>query len=181
MAEARRSQELDQFSLIVNAHLAYILYLSGQYEEALTECNKIISIDPNFFAGLRYAGLVYEQMKRYDESIAALQKARDLSRSQVITGALAHAHAVGGNRDEARRLLNDLLSVAPPRRPSSYEIALVYTGLGQTEEAFVWLGKAFAEKNEYLNYLLVDPRFQRLHSDARFNELVRRIGLVPRS
>ena len=180
IAEAKRSQELDQFSLIVNAHLAYILYLSGHYEEALAECKKIIAIDPNFFGGLRYAGLVYEQLRRYDESVAALERARDLSRgSQVIIGALAHAHAMAGHRDEARRLLNELVSVAPPRRPSSYEVALVHAGLGQKEEAFSWLGRAFSEKNEYLNYLLVDPRFENLHQDPRFNDLVRRIGLVP--
>jgi eukaryotic-like serine/threonine-protein kinase len=181
IAEARRSQELDQFSLIVNAQLAYILYLSGQYDEALKECQKIIAIDPNFFAGLRYAGLVYEQMHRYEDSIAALERARDLSNgSQVMIGALAHAHAKAGHPDEARRLLSDLVAVAPPRRPSSYEIALVYAGLGQKEQAFTWLGKAFTEKNEYLCYLLVDPRFDNLHHEARFNDLIRRIGLVPR-
>jgi serine/threonine-protein kinase len=181
ISEAKRSQELDQFSLIVNSHLAYILYLSGRYDEALAECRKIIAIDPNFFAGLRYAGLVYEQMRRYDEAIIALERASDLSRgSQIIIGALAHAHAMAGHKDEARRLLNELVTVAPPRRPSSYEVALVHAGLGQKEEAFVWLGKAFTEKNEYLNYLLVDPRFENLHRDPRFNELVRQIGLVPR-
>lgn len=179
ISEARRSQELDQFSPIVNAHLAWILYLSHQYDEALVECEKIVAIDPNFFGGLRYAGLVYEQLRRHQDAIAALEKARELSRgSPVILGALAHAQAVAGNGEESRRLLQQLLEVTPPRRPSAYDVAIVYSGLGQTEQAFVWLEKAFAEKSEYLIYLLVDPRFERLHTDQRFKSLVGRIGLA---
>lgn len=178
IAEARRCQELDQFSLIVNAQLAWVLYLSRHYDEALVECEKIIAIDPNFFAGRRYVGLVYEQLGRREEAIVALQKARELTPgSQVILGALAHAQAVAGHPDEARGLLQELIGIAPPRRTSAYEVAIVYTGLGQVEEAFAWLDKAFSEKNEYLNYLLVDPRFHRLHPDPRYIVLVRKIGL----
>ncbi len=180
IAEARRSQELAPVSLSVNSHLAWVLYLSRQYDEALAECARIIAIDGNFFPGRRYEGLVYEQLGRHQEAVASLKKARELNPgSTVILGALGHAHAVAGNTQEARRLLQALMSVVEPRRVSSYEVAIVHTGLGETEQAFSWLEKAFTEKNEYLNYLLVDPRFDPLRGDPRFAALVRRIGLPP--
>jgi hypothetical protein len=63
-------------------------------------------------------------------------------------------------------------------RPPAYEVAVVYTGLGQTEEALSCLDKAFSERNEYLIYLAVDPRFDRLHADPRYLALVHKLGLV---
>jgi tetratricopeptide (TPR) repeat protein len=68
-----------------------------QYDEALAECQKIIATDPNFFAGLRYAGLVYEQMKRYDEAIAALEKAREAVSISSDTGGAGSRARVAGN------------------------------------------------------------------------------------
>ncbi|MEP7272111.1 MAG: protein kinase [Acidobacteriota bacterium] len=178
IAEARRCQELDPVSLSVNSQLAWVLYLSRQYKEALAECEKIIAIDGNFFPARRYIGLVYEQLGRPQEAVIAFKKARELSRgSTVVLGALGHAQAVAGNTEEARRMLEELLAVQAPKRVPSYEVAIVYAGLGDTEQAFAWLEKAFNEKNEYLNYLMVDPRLDRLHGDPRYAALARRIGL----
>ena len=180
IVEARRGQELDPLSLIVNSQLAWVLYLGRRYDEALAQCQKIIALDDNFFPARRYAGLVYEQMGRYQEAIAALNKARNLGGSSpVILGALAHAEAVAGNHAEAKRLLDEIIAGAPTRRVSAYEVAVIYTGLGEKEKAFEWLEKAYTEHNEYLNYLLVDPRFDKLRKDARYDSLLRRIGLAP--
>ncbi|MBX3280047.1 MAG: protein kinase [Acidobacteria bacterium] len=182
IASARRSQELDSLSLIVNSHLAWVLYLSRQPEPALVQSKRILALDENFFPGLRYAGLAYELSGRYQEAIAAFNKARELSGgSPVILGALAHAHAVEGNRQEARRLLDGILADAPRRRVSTYEVAVIYAGLGEKGKSFEWLEKAFVERNEYLNYLMVDPRLDPLRSDPRYFEMLKRIGLAQQS
>lgn len=182
ITSARRSQELDSLSLIVNSHLAWVLYLSRQPELALVQSKRILALDENFFPGLRYAGLAYELSGQYQEAIAALNKARELSGgSPVILGALAHAHAVAGNRQEARRLLDEILADASRRRVSTYEVAVIYAGLGEKGKSFEWLEKAFVERNEYLNYLMVDPRLDPLRGDPRYFEMLKRIGLAQQS
>jgi len=178
--EARRGLELDPLSLNVNSQLAWVLYLSHRYDEALEQCRKVIALDDNFFPPRRYAGLAYEQMGRHQEAIAELNKARSIAGgSPVILGALAHAQAVAGNHTEAKRLLDEIIAGVPQRRVSSYEVAVIYTGLGEKEKAFEWLEKAYTEHNEYLNYLLVDPRFDRIRGDARYASLLQRVGLAP--
>ena len=176
--EARRCQELAPLSLIISSHLAWMLYNAGQYEEAIEQCQKILAIDPNFFAARRYLGLAYEQVGKTREAIEELTKARDLSgNASVILAALIHAYAVSGNKAEAIRMLNEALANQSQRKLSAYDRAIIQTGLGDKQQAFALLDKAFEERSEYLPYLVIEPRLEPLRTDARFTALLDRLNL----
>lgn len=178
IAEARRAQELEPLSFISNSHIGWILYFAGRYDEAIEHCKKLLDVDPNFFPARRYLGLVYEQKGMYKEAIAEFQQAAKLSGSPLMMSLLAHAYAASGNRAEAERLLVQL-GQQKQRYVSPYTVATIYTGLGQKDQAFKWLDKAFEERDIWLMNLRVDPLFKTLRSDRRFSDLLGRIGLTP--
>ena len=179
MEEARRSQELAPLSLIANTHLSLMLYYAREYNQVLEQCRRAMKLDPNFFATHRYIGLAYEQVGKINESIEALTKARTLSgNSPVILAALAHSHAINGNKTEAQRLLDEM-AANKTRKIPAFDLAVAYAGLGDKEKAFASLQKAFDERNEYLIYLKVEPRLDPLRSDPRFNDLLMRLNLAP--
>jgi DNA-binding winged helix-turn-helix (wHTH) protein/TolB-like protein len=178
IAEARRAQELEPLSFISNSHIGWILYFAGRYDEAIEHCKKLLDVDPNFFPARRYLGLVYEQKGMYKEAIAEFQQAAKLSGSPLMMSLLAHAYAVSGNRAEAQRLLVEL-GQQKQRYVSPYTVATIYAGLGEKDQAFKWLEKAFEERDIWLMNLRVDPLFKPLRSDHRFSEMLGRMRLTP--
>lgn len=185
IAEAKRTSELEPLSFTASSHLGWILYLSGRNDEAIAQCTKILSLDPNSFPARRYLGLAYEQKGMYPQAIAEFQKGVKLSGSPLMLALLGHAYAVSGKTADARKVLNDLRdlaesSVAESRRyVSSYTVAAIYTGLGEKDQTFKWLERAYEERDVWLMNLKVDPVFAKLRSDKRFQDLLTRAGLRP--
>jgi Flp pilus assembly protein TadD len=117
------------------------------------------------------------QKHAYKEAIAELQKAIDLSPgSTAFTANLAYAYAVSGMRDEAVKLLNDLKTRPPKVFSNAPEIAMVYVGLDDKDQAMTWLEKAYAER--FSPWVLMRPCFNPLRSDPRFQDLIHRVGLI---
>ncbi|MEK7829755.1 MAG: tetratricopeptide repeat protein [Acidobacteriota bacterium] len=176
--EARRCQEIAPLWLLARSQLAWVLYYAREYELAIEQCRNILSIDPGSFAAHRYAGLALVQLGKHREAIDSLTKARELSGNQpVVTAALIHAYAVGGQQTEARRLLSEIIANPAQHKVPAYDLAIVYAGLGDRENAFAWLEKALQERSEYLIFLRVEPRLDPLHSDQRFASLLNRLNL----
>ncbi|MFN0108801.1 MAG: protein kinase domain-containing protein [Blastocatellia bacterium] len=176
--EARRCQELAPLWLLAGSQVAWVLYYAREYDQAIQQSQKILSIDRSSFAALRYAGLAYVQQGKNREAIESLTKARELSGNQpVVTAALIHAYAVSGQQSEARRLLAEIIANPAQHKVPAYDLAIVYTGLGEKEKAFSWLEKAFEERSEYLIFLRVEPRLDPLHSDPRFATLLNHLNL----
>jgi class 3 adenylate cyclase len=114
----------------------------------------------------------------YAEAIAEIRQAVASSGGSTISLAvLAHALASAGNRSEATRILEDLLERSRTRYLPSYWIALIYTGLGDSDQALAWLERAYEERSSWLVWIGVEPRFDGLRSDARFGSLLRRMRL----
>jgi eukaryotic-like serine/threonine-protein kinase len=180
--EEKRAQELDPLSLIINTWLGWRLFFLKRYDQAIDQYRKALELDPNFVPAHWQLGLAYEQKAMYVEAIAEFQTATTLSgRSPLYTASLAHAYAVGGNRGEVRKLLDELNEVSKRRYVPSYQLAVVYAGLDEKDSAFRLLENAYAERSGSLIYLNRDPRLRDLHSDPRFADLVHRIGLPPES
>jgi len=177
IAEARRAEELEPLSFISNSHLGWILFLAGKNDEAIAHCKRLLEVDPNFFPALRYLGLAYEQKGMHKEAIAEFTKGVKLSASPLMISLLGHAYAVSGNKPEARRILAEL-DKQKQRYVSPYTVATIYAGLGDKDQAFKWLEKAFEERDIWLMNLGVDPQFTPLRSDRRFSDLLTRIGLA---
>lgn len=131
----------------------------------------------SFFAPAHYVlGQVFVQKHMYQEAVAELQKAIELSEgSTAFKANLAYAHAVSGRRNEAVKILNDLKNRSQNGFSNAPEIALVYVGLDQKDQAMAWLEKAFEER--FSPWVLMRPAFDPLRSDPRFQDLLHRMGL----
>ena len=185
VAEAKRTSELEPLSFTASSHLGWILYLSGRNDEAIAQCTKILSLDPNSFPARRYLGLAYEQKGMYPQAIDEFQKGVKLSGSPLMLALLGHAYAASGKTAEARQVLSDLHDLSESqatetrRYVSPYTVAAIYTGLGEKDQAFKWLERAYEERDVWLMNLKVDPVFAKLRSDKRFQDLLTRAGLRP--
>jgi DNA-binding winged helix-turn-helix (wHTH) protein/TolB-like protein/Tfp pilus assembly protein PilF len=177
IAEAKRAEELEPLSFISNSHLGWILFLAGKNDQAIAHCKRLLEVDPSFFPALRYLGLAYEQKGMHKEAIAEFAKGVKLSASPLMISLLGHAYAVSGNKPEAQRILAEL-DKQKQRYVSPYTVATIYAGLGDKDQAFKWLEKAFEERDIWLMNLKVDPQFTPLRSDPRFSDLLTRIGLA---
>jgi DNA-binding winged helix-turn-helix (wHTH) protein/TolB-like protein len=179
IAEAKRTSELEPLSFTASSHLGWIYYLSGRNDEAIAQCQKILKLDPNSFPARRYLGLAYEAKGMYPQAIEEFQKGVKISGSPLMLALLGHAYAVSGKTAEARQVLADLHDLETRRYVSPYTIAAVHTGLGDKDQAFKWLERAYEERDVWLMNLKVDPVFARLRSDKRFQDLLTRSGLRP--
>lgn len=179
IAEAKRTEELEPLSFTASSHLGWIYYLAGKSDKAIEQCSKILELDPNSFPARRYRGLAYEQKGMYHEAIDEFQKGVKVSGSPLMLALLGHAYAASGQKAEAQRVLSELSDLQNRRYVSSYTVGAIYAGLGDKDQAFKWLEKAYDERDVWLMNLKVDPVFARIRADKRFTDLLARAGLTP--
>ena len=180
LAEIRRAQELDPVSANISVSLGSLFFFARQYDEAVAQLRKTIELDPTFVMAHLYLGLAFQQKAMHEEAIASLKKALSLSgnipeyRAQV-----GHVYAVAGRRSQAQAVLHELLELSKQRYISPYNIAFLYAGMRNRDQAFFWLEKAYEERCSDLALLRVDPRLDDLRGDSRFMQILRRVGLGP--
>ena len=179
-AEIKRAHELEPLSLSINTDFGFLPYLMRRYDQAIDAYRKALELDQNFVYTHWKLGLAYEQKAMYEEAIAEFQKAIALSggSAQAVV-LLGHAYAVSGRQQEALQVLDELRELSKRRYVSSYRVAAIHLGLGETERAFAWLERAVEERDAWLVWLKVDPVLDALRPDPRFTDLVRRVGLTP--
>ncbi len=125
-------------------------------------------------------GFTYVEQLRYDRAIAAGQKAVELSQSApTFVALLGDEYAVAGHLLEARKTLEQLQELSKQQYVTSYVVARIYAALGETNEALRWLETAYQERAAWMVALKIDPRFDNLRSDARFQDLMRRMNFPP--
>jgi tetratricopeptide (TPR) repeat protein len=177
IAEARRAAELDPLSATVSTHMGRIYYVARRYKEARRTLEGICEVSPDFFWARYFLGLVDGQERKFEESVADLQQANNLSRGDDRTkAALGYAYALSGRKYAAQKVLNELKAQSRMRYVSPYVLALSCVGLNK-EEAFQWLEEGFKQRNTELPWVGVYPLFDPLRSDARFQSLLRRVDL----
>ncbi len=177
IAELKRAQEIDPLSLPISADLAWVLYYARRYDQAVEQVQRTLAMDPKFARAHMLQGLRYLQQGRNAEAIAEFQAARQLDDSQQIIAQLGHAYAVSGRTSDAHKALNDLNALSKRHYVDPYWIALIYTGLGDKDRAFEWLGRAYEERSSWLTSLKVEPQLDSVRSDPRFVELLKKVGL----
>jgi serine/threonine-protein kinase len=177
LEQLRRALEVDPLSSTVNYVLAFTYYLAREYDRVIEQCAKIQELDSAFPMTPFILGYAYQQKRMHPEAIATFQKgiARAKGHGKRYLG---HAFGVAGRRDEALVILQELQECSRRQYVSPYDFALVYLGLGDREQALAWLEQACKERLPWMTDLNVDPRFDGLRADARFQALVRKIGLV---
>jgi tetratricopeptide (TPR) repeat protein len=156
--------------------MADALCISHVFDEAIEQSRKTLEMDPHFAVGHYELGQALEQRQMHDEAIAEFQKAIDISgHSGVFDSSLAHAFAVSGRQEEAKKIAKDLESRNDQNPSAEANIALIQVGLGDQDQAMMWLEKAYMAR--FNPSILLRPAFDPLRSDPRFKNLLRRIGL----
>lgn len=155
-----------------------VSYFARQYGDALEQLQKVLKLDPKFPVPYWGMGMCYEQLKKYPEALAQFQKGVELSgRDSNGIASIAHAFGLAGQHAEAQKILAELTALSKTEYVSSYQFAVIYLGLGQNERAIAALEGAYSERSTLLGYLKMDPRFDPLRSDTRFQNLLSRIHL----
>ena len=178
LAEAERALELDPLSLVINILVARPHYFARRFDEAIEASLKVLEMDPAFPLAYLQLGMARAAKGTNDEAIVDLRRFSALtSGSTLALALLGFAHARVGDRAEAVRRLEALRAAAERRYVPSYQFAAVHIGLGDHDQAFVWLDKAYEERADALVTLKVEPVFDPLRGDPRFSDLLRRVGL----
>jgi serine/threonine protein kinase/tetratricopeptide (TPR) repeat protein len=180
IAESKSATEIDQFNNFAQSNLGFVYYYAGQYDQVIEQCRKTLELDSNFFFTHLFMGWAYGQQGKYEEAITTLIRTRELPGGFVpATSELGYIYGISGRQAEAQKMLGDLHVRAKREFVDPYYIAIVYHGLGDQQETFAWLNKAYDERSFLLPWLKVEPKFERLRSDPRFVNLMRRVGLAP--
>jgi tetratricopeptide (TPR) repeat protein len=180
ITEMKRSLELDPLALIVNANLGAVYVYARQYDLALEQNRKTYDLEPNFIGGQFWLIEAYIAKGMNTEAIALSQKAllQTDPPNPIFLGPLGYAYAKAGRRREAIEIVNKLEDLSKNQYVIAYRIARIYAALGQRDEAFAVLEKAYDDRDWFLPRLKVDPAFDSLHDDPRFQDLLRRVSLA---
>jgi serine/threonine protein kinase/Tfp pilus assembly protein PilF len=178
MAEVKLASELDPFawdkSLCSGWHCLFTADLDGAIELA----RKDVQANPKNAWARVILGWAYEQKSMIKEAIVEFQSALDNWKDNSLPLAgLGHAYGIAGKKKEAQEILEKLLAMSKRKYVPAYDIAAVYIGLGEKNQAFEWLSKALEERSGFLVYIKCDRRFEGLRSDPRYEALLKRIGL----
>ncbi len=175
LIQLRCAQQLDPFSPIVGANVAWALYAARRFDEAIAECRKSIEMTPNFYRAHVYLGWAYEQIGAYDEAIDELRLAMVLHGGGPECAGIGHTYARVGRINEVNQVIAELNQRASRGYISPYAFALIYAGLRDSENALEWLERAFEDRTHWLVFLQVEPRFDWLRDDPRFINLLHRV------
>jgi Flp pilus assembly protein TadD len=178
VAAMKKAQELDPLSLIINLDVGQMLYYAGKNDQAMAQFRKTQAMDPNFRTVYQRLGMGYCRTGKYAEAVAELDRADTLAKGNPRTiSLLGYAYGLWGKRDEAVKKLDELNELSKRRYVTPWETAIIYTGLGDKEQAFDWLQRACDEREPLLVYLKVWPIVESLRTDPRFAGLLQCVGL----
>jgi len=175
---AERGVQVDPLSIVLVDDAASAYYISRRYDDAIKQYRKSLEMDPNHFGGSFGLGQVYDVKGMHDDAIKEIQKAIAIGgRTSGALALLGHAYATSGRSREAEKILAELNEMSKLAYVSSYDLAILYVGLGDNDKALEQLNKAYEDRAGWIIYLKVEPILDPLRSDPRFVDLVRRLGL----
>jgi DNA-binding winged helix-turn-helix (wHTH) protein/tetratricopeptide (TPR) repeat protein len=176
LAEAKIARELDPLFPFAGALEGQFLLHAGQPDEALARLRKTSELEPRFWMPYLFAASVYIEKGMYAEAIAEARRARELS--PVLTIAVAYggyALAKAGRINEAKAALDELLKLSNERFVPASHIAMIYNGLGDQDNTFIWLERGFEQRDPKMNFLKVEPKWNNLRNEPRFIKLMQRL------
>jgi TolB-like protein/DNA-binding winged helix-turn-helix (wHTH) protein/Flp pilus assembly protein TadD len=177
LAELHTAQTLDPLSPVITADLGKDLYLARRYDDAVMQLARALELDPNFVSAHNWLSDTYLEKQMYAEAAAELEKTKPFKEDRVYIRQMAYLHARMGKRAEAQRELERALELSQGKEVSLGAVALVYAALGDKEKTLAWLEKAYTAKSSFMTTLKFWSVFDPIRSDARFKDLVRRVGL----
>ena len=178
LAEIKRAQELDPLRISFRFSQGLILQNARRYDEAIEQYQDVVKLQPDFSSAYAYLGYTYAAKGMYPEAIAQYQQVIGIEGETPTTQVfMGYAYAMSGKRNEALAILDKLKTTKEYVSPA--ELAILYAGLGDKEEAFAALERADAAHDPQMQYLKVESHYDSLRSDPRFTNLLRKVGLTP--
>jgi TolB-like protein len=173
-------QETDPHRLVaVHTTRAAAYYFGREYQRAVDECEKAKQLDPEYFMLHFIAGRAYMRLNEHAKAIAHLKQARtETGEMPLMDAALGLAYAVSGKKAETMKVAEAFKSAAKKRYIPPTYFGMLFAGLGDKDKAMMWLEKAYDDRADGLTWLNVEPMLDDVRSDPRFQDLIRRIGLV---
>ncbi len=175
IAEGKRAIELDPLSLIINADLCWVYFNGRRYDEAEAQARKTLEMDPRFYVADYYLGEALQFKGKLADAIAEYQKSFESNNDPFSLAMLGQAYARQGKTDEARKVLTRLREQAKSQYVSPYAFAVVLTALGDKAHAIDELEHGYDDAGFYISLIKVDPLFDELRGDPRFEALVQKI------
>ena len=176
LRESERARQLDPLSLIIASDNAAILLYARQYDRAIAQFNAVREMDPNFPRGLLiYAAYLHKGMFAEAQTVVENKFAAN---SPWQLANLAYIYGRTGKRAPAERELRELLDINGRQPVDPMVIVLAYIGMGDNDQAIAWLEKGYAAHSNGLTSIKVDPLYDPLRGDPRFQDLLRRVGLA---
>lgn len=173
-AEIERAREISPQSPVIATALANVLFLAGRFDDTIAQCRKALELDPGAVAAHTVLRWAYERKGMTAEALAAYEQERVFAGDSPTTRAKrAHVLAATGHQDEAREILNEIISKRDQHWVTAYEIAIIYSLLGDRDKGFEWLAQAENEHAVGFTFVRVDPHLENLRSDPRFATLLR--------
>jgi len=177
MAEHKQAIALDPLSLIGNTNIADGLYYARQYDRAIEQYQKTLELDPNFSSAHFGLASAYDRKGMYKEAVAEWQHALVLDGNPRTADLIGKAYSVSGYKGAMQAWLDDLISQSTHRYVAPLDIATLYVRLAEKEHALEWLEKGYQVRDANMVDIATEPTFDSLHSDRRFTDLLRRVGL----
>ncbi len=178
IAERKLAVSIDPRSPLLNTALGEEYFHARQFKESIEPNQRALALEPNYAVAVINLGRAFEQQRMYPEALHSYQSILAFApQDPALLALLGHLYAVSGQRAGAHKIILQLQQISKSRYVPSLYIAMVYTGLGDKDQAFAWLDKAYAERCEYLVYLPTEPIADPLRGDPRFSALLQRLGL----
>jgi eukaryotic-like serine/threonine-protein kinase len=179
IAEAKRAQQANPLSSLASFNIGAVFVFTRDWDPAIAALRSAHQLDSTYWFGASFLGRAYEHGGKMAEAMAEFQRATALEKdnSEAWSG-LGYAYAVSGKKAEAQKVLEHLKEMSAHGWVAPYNVAIIYVGLGEKDQAFDWLERAYKDRSYYLaEYLPTDERLDGLRSDPRFADLRRRVGL----
>ncbi len=176
--ESRLALRLDPLSPTINSQLAWTLLAAGKYGSAVEQWKRTLELDPNLLEAHLWLSKAYWTKGLYPEAISEAEKAASYSgRTPRYVAGVGHALAAAGKRTEAHNIIDELAQTSKSVNVSPSYFAGIYSMLGERDQAFEWLEKAYQVRDYQLTPIMIDPVFGSIRSDPRYTDLLRRMGL----
>jgi serine/threonine protein kinase/tetratricopeptide (TPR) repeat protein len=176
---AKKGLQVDPLAMITNQMLGNAYVNARNYDLAIVQYQKALELHPNNSTLLYHLGWAYVYARAYDKGIEAIQNSLALEgQDPRLSPDLAYIDVLIGKKDESRRILRRVLDLARTYQVQPGLIAMIYIGLNEREQSLTWLEKAYRQHSPMMAWLKVDPRFDGIRPEPRFQELMRRVGLI---
>ncbi len=177
IAAARRAREIEPLNVRENTLEAQFLIHAGRPDEALDRLDKVLELDPSYWFAFQFLASAYIDMGLYAEAIDAGRKGMAYYPANTRNASFtAYALARSGKESEARDILSEMLKPEEGRFVPPYNIAIVFNGLNDREQAIAWLQRGMERRDPRMTFLRSEPKWNNLRSDPRFQELIRKVG-----